>query len=150
IESRKCEVREDWRCRRLAPLVKNIAEAQFVKQDLLDGILSNALCHRPLIQKSPHRRSVSVVGDELLDLTQISCVTSVDRAKHDAGGQGLLRPPCLAYGPRDDHAGGSLRAEIEIEDQVLYLVGNGRVDRLFWGAHIEEFGTGPALVNPGA
>ncbi len=93
---------------------------------------------------------MSVVGDELLDLTQISCVTSVDRAKHDARGKGLLRPPCLAYGPRDDHAGGSLRAEIEIEDQVLYLVGNGRVDRPFWGARIEEFGTGPALVNPGA
>src|SRR5262249_55185310 len=149
-EGRELQVREVARWRLLEPLVENIAEAQLVNEDLLDGILSDAFGDRPLVQKSPHRRSVPVVGDELLDLTQIAGVTGVDGAEHDARGKRFLRPPCLADGPRDHHARGLLRAEIEIENQVLDLVRDGKVDRLFRCARIVEFDSGPPLLDPGA
>src|SRR5262249_1314095 len=117
-------------------------------ENLLDGILGHALGYRSLVQKSPHRRSVSVVGDELLDLPQISSITSVDRAEHDARRKLFLRLPCLAYGARDHHTEGSLRPEITVEDEVLDLVGDGQIDRFFGRARIEQFRPRPALLNP--
>src|SRR5882724_2570175 len=134
--------------RALQLLRKDIGERELVDEDLFHGVLSEALWHRPFVQKSPDRRPLSLLTDKPLNLMEIAWIPGMNRTQEDTCPKAPLLRPRFQYRPCHHHTRALLSTEVKIQDDVFYSPVDRGLDGVLRGHRTEQLGRRPALVNP--
>src|SRR5262245_11320614 len=145
------EVAQVPRRRVLELLAEHVGERELVDEHLLDGVLRQALGHRPLVEEATDGRARPALAlHELLDLVQIAGVARVHRPEQDARRRSFRPAARLEDALRDDHARLLLGTEVEVENQVLHLHLEHHPNRVLRRRGAQEVRRRPALPDPGA